>query len=88
MNDPSPHPPPQTTSLAGLPKSATPNDLLTAATGAARGKRSGLKAGAAPKVGVRKTLHATHADGMPLALEMQVGGRSVFWAGGRSLEGG
>jgi hypothetical protein len=60
--------------LAGLPQSATAVDLLTAATGApGPGKRGGLKAGAAPKVGVRKTLRATHADGGPLVLHMQVG---------------
>jgi hypothetical protein len=46
---------------------------MTAATGEVEpGKKGGLKAGAAPKVGVRKRLHTTHADGGPLALIMQV----------------
>ncbi|GBF97004.1 hypothetical protein Rsub_09801 [Raphidocelis subcapitata] len=57
--------------LACLPKGAVPADLLTATAGAAHGKKSGLKSGAAPRVGVRKVLRATHADGGPLALEMQ-----------------
>ncbi|KAI8467685.1 MAG: hypothetical protein J3K34DRAFT_523567 [Monoraphidium minutum] len=58
--------------LAGLPKTATASDLMTAGTGGPKaGKKSGLKAGAAAKVGVVKTLTTMHADGGRLVLAAQ-----------------
>jgi hypothetical protein len=68
-----PRPPPRR--LAGLPKATVAADLLVPDSAAGgRGKKGGLKSGAAPRVGVRKTITATHMDGLPLKLEMQVGG--------------
>ena len=56
-------------SLVGLPPEARAADLLEAR--GAHGKKSGLKAGAAPRVGRRRRVTGVHADGSPIELEIQ-----------------
>lgn len=60
--------------LAGLSEHTKPSDLLSATSshGNKSGKKSGLKGGGASKTGARRVLNATHADGAPLKLDMQV----------------
>jgi len=65
----------QTHSLVGLPTTARAADVLAAAT--SHGKKSGLKAGAAPKIGRRQVVKGRHADGAPVALEMQPASKEV-----------
>jgi hypothetical protein len=53
--------------IVGLPSSTTADELLSAS-----GKKSGLKQGAAWKMGAERTLECRHLDGGRMKLAMQV----------------
>lgn len=55
---------------------------------AAGGKRSGLKGSIANKIGAKKAVDSKHADGGPVALEMQVRGGGGGGGGGRAASRG
>jgi hypothetical protein len=69
--------------IVGLPSSTTADSLLSAT-----GKKSGLKQGAAWKMGAQRTIECKHADGASMKLSVQVGLGGWVWEGGRWFGGG
>ncbi|GBF95600.1 hypothetical protein Rsub_08582 [Raphidocelis subcapitata] len=61
--------------LVGLPPEARAADLLETRGG--HGKKSGLKSGAAPRVGRRRRVVGAHADGSPVELEIQAASKVI-----------